>query len=184
MERHLAHVDALNERAAQVDNLLQEKKEMIKRKEELEKEFEVARVDAEVRGKEQRCVLRRLMLRRRSSRPRPTHARTLARSHALDLTGASHVLQGGTRGRDCAAPARNRLEQGGAGEEGPRVGGREGEGARPAQPVRCIDWLLDRLIELDVRSNTLTLTLTRLLRFALCSSPLARLATDISKVVP
>jgi len=35
---------------------------MIKRKEELEKEFEVARVDAEVRGKEQRCVLRRLML--------------------------------------------------------------------------------------------------------------------------
>ena len=80
VERHLAHVDALNERAAQVDNLLQEKKEMIKRKEELEKEFEVARVDAEVRGKEQRCVLRRLMLRRRSSRPRPAHARTLARS--------------------------------------------------------------------------------------------------------
>ena len=62
VERHLAHVDALNERAAQVDNLLQEKKEMIKRKEELGKEFEVARVDAEVRGKEQRCVLRRLML--------------------------------------------------------------------------------------------------------------------------
>jgi hypothetical protein len=78
VERHLAHVDALNERAAQVDNLLQEKKEMIKRKEELEKEFEVARVDAEVRGKEQRCVLRRLMLRRRSSRPRSrSHARTL-----------------------------------------------------------------------------------------------------------
>jgi hypothetical protein len=85
VERHLAHVDALNERAAQVDNLLQEKKEMIKRKEELEKEFEVARVDAEVRGKEQRCVLRRLMLRRRSSRPRPAHARTLARSHARTL---------------------------------------------------------------------------------------------------
>lgn len=52
--RHTQHVKELDERAVKVEELMREKKEALKRNEELEKEFEAARADAAVREKEQR----------------------------------------------------------------------------------------------------------------------------------